>query len=187
MNIKKPDPVLVDNIFNEKDFIELQTYFKNIAKTLEYQQYYGRWQHGTRMPGHEILKEFSKKTLNVAREVFKSDTLMNSFSFFAHYEGNETLLRKHVDDNACTYTLDMCLYKNQDWDLWVEGKPYNIDENQALAFYGEDQVHWRNPMPSPEFQHVAMVFFHFVEPDHWWFTKGPEYLNEIRKIHKFNK
>jgi len=25
-----------------------------------------------------------------------------------------------------------------------------------------------------------MIFFHFAEPDHWWFTKGPSYLRVIR-------
>jgi hypothetical protein len=25
-----------------------------------------------------------------------------------------------------------------------------------------------------------MIFFHFVEPDHWWCTKGPGYLDVIR-------
>jgi len=25
-----------------------------------------------------------------------------------------------------------------------------------------------------------MIFFHFVEPDHWWFTKGESYLDVIR-------
>ena len=25
-----------------------------------------------------------------------------------------------------------------------------------------------------------MIFFHFVEPDHWWFTKGQDYVRVIR-------
>jgi hypothetical protein len=25
-----------------------------------------------------------------------------------------------------------------------------------------------------------MIFFHFVEPDHWWVQKGPGYLDVIR-------
>jgi hypothetical protein len=30
-------------------------------------------------------------------------------------------------------------------------------------------MHWREDFPNPENQKVAMIFFHFVEPDHWWF------------------
>jgi hypothetical protein len=52
--------------------------------------------------------------------------------------------------------------------------------NQALAYYGNDQLHWREKFPNPEKNHVAMIFFHFAEPDHWYFTKGPDYLRVIR-------
>jgi hypothetical protein len=49
-----------------------------------------------------------------------------------------------------------------------------------LAYYGNDQLHWREEFPNPETNHVAMIFFHFAEPDHWWFTKGVEYLQVVR-------
>jgi hypothetical protein len=75
----------------------------------------------------------------------------------------------------------MCVYQKHPWELWVEGKPYALHPNQALAYYGNDQEHWREAFPEPETNHVAMIFFHFAEPDHWWFTKGPSYLDVIRK------
>lgn len=34
--------------------------------------------------------------------------------------------------------------------------------------------------PNPETNHVAMIFFHFAEPDHWYFTKGSEYIQVVR-------
>ncbi len=30
---------------------------------------------------------------------------------------------------------------------------------------------------------LFVVFFHYVEPDHWYFTKGPEHIYEIYKEH----
>jgi len=32
-----------------------------------------------------------------------------------------------------------------------------------------------------------MVFFHFVEPDHWYYTHGPSYLDTIRAKEKLGK
>jgi hypothetical protein len=75
----------------------------------------------------------------------------------------------------------MCVYQTEPWDLWVENKKYTLYPNQALAYYGNDQLHWREKFPNPGLQHVAMTFFHFAEPDHWYFTKGPNYLQVIRK------
>jgi hypothetical protein len=70
----------------------------------------------------------------------------------------------------------MCVYQVEPWDLFVDDKPYTLYPNQALGYYGNDQLHWREKFPNPENNHVAMIFFHFAEPDHWYFTKGPEYL-----------
>jgi hypothetical protein len=26
-----------------------------------------------------------------------------------------------------------------------------------------------------------MIFFHFVEPDHWWYSKGSSYIEVVRR------
>lgn len=128
------------------------------------------------------LANIANSLIDTAREIFDSKFLLPTYTLFSHYEGSDPApsLYKHKDDNACTYTIDLCLYQNDTWDLWVDGQPYTLKENQALAYYGNDQLHWRESFPNPGKQHVAMVFFHFAEPDHWWFTKGPSYLSVIR-------
>ena len=173
------DPVVIENLFDEKEYELLKNSFKNY-KTFYFEDYFSRYTIAdNRMP---ILLEYSKKLIPVAKKVFNSETLMPTYSLFAHYEGLNPApsLYKHKDDNACTYTIDMCVYQNEPWDLYVEDTAYSLQENQALAYYGNDQLHWREDFPNPGKQHVAMIFFHFAEPDHWWFTKGPEHLNVIR-------
>jgi len=63
----------------------------------------------------------------------------------------------------------VCLYQNVQWPLIVEDQEYNLDENEALAFYGEEQDHWREDFPVPSWNRVGMLFLHFAEPDHWFF------------------
>jgi len=170
------DPLILDKLFNDEDFKKLKDYLYNKEKTPNsYDKGFGRYAFSD-----SIVDEYAQKITPFAREVFNSDALIPSYSLFAHYEGEEANLWKHVDDNACTYTIDMCVYQSDPWDLWVEGKPYSLEENQALAYYGNDQMHWREDFPKKDSQHVAMIFFHFVEPDHWYFTKGQDYLNVLR-------
>lgn len=171
--------MLIEQVFSDNDFSRLQSHLIERPKNQnEYDQGFGRYAFFD-----QVIDEYAEKLISVAREVFESDSLLPSYSLFAHYEGNSSLFR-HKDDNACTYTIDMCVYQNQTWDLGVHydgvDKMYTLNPNQALAYYGNDQEHWRNEFPNPESQHVAMIFFHFVEPDHWWFTKGREYLDVIR-------
>lgn len=170
------NPIIVDSVFDLVSFDRLKETMFNLPKTKEsYDFGFGRYH-----VNHEILQQYTEKALPIAREYFNSSTLVPSYTLFSHYEGKDAKLWKHKDDNACTYTLDMCVYQNEPWDLYVDDKPYTLYPNQALAYYGNDQEHWREEFPNPDTNYVAMIFFHFVEPDHWWVQKGPGYLEVIR-------
>jgi hypothetical protein len=174
------DPLVIENFLEKEDYENLKNAVSD-PKKFEYQEWASRYIIGdNRVP---FLKDLANRLIPKAREVFNSENLLPTYIMFAHYEklGDiEPSLYKHKDDNACTYTLDMCIYQNEPWDLWVEDKSYTLYPNQALAYYGNDQLHWREKFPNPETNHVAMIFFHYAEPDHWWFIKGPEYLQVIR-------
>jgi hypothetical protein len=176
--IKVKNPMTVDKVFDKEDFNNLKSLFNNY-KSFEYQQGLSRYV----VADNSISKmtEYSKKLIPLARSLFESEGLLPTYTLFSHYEGETASLYKHKDDNACTYTIDMCLYQKYPWDLWVENKPYTLYPNQALAYYGNDQLHWREEFPNSKTNHVAMIFFHFAEPDHWYFTEGPSYLEVLRK------
>jgi hypothetical protein len=173
------EPQLIQELFSEEDYESLKSLFSD-PKSFEYQQGFSRYVIADNsLPD---LNDFAKKLVSIARETFGSDHLLPTYTLFSHYEGADPApsLYKHKDDNACTYTIDMCLYQTEPWDLYVEDKAYTLFPNQALAYYGNDQMHWRESFPKPGNQHVAMIFFHFAEPDHWFFTKGPSYLSVVR-------
>ena len=173
-------PVLINNLLSSEDYLKLIDSLGN-PKSFGFDPGFSRYCVGD--GGLPILGELANKLVETARETFKSKTLMPTYTLFAHYEGQNPSpsLYKHKDDNACTYTLDMCVYQKEPWDLFVEGEAYTLYPNQALGYYGNDQLHWREEFPNPETNNVAMIFFHFAEPDHWWFTKGSSYLEVIRK------
>lgn len=172
-------PKILDNLFDDKEYDNLKNSFLNY-KNFSFQPGFSRYVVSDN--SMQILSEYSQKLIPIARGVFNSQELLPTYTLFAHYEGSNPppSLYKHKDDNACTYTIDMCLYQKEPWSLFVDGVPYTLNENQALAYYGNDQLHWREKFPNPGINHVAMVFFHFADPDHWWFTKGPGYLSVIR-------
>jgi hypothetical protein len=174
MTLKQPK--IIHNLLAEKEYQELKTYLKNIDKErMSYEDFFGRYVYSDK-----FIHDFSYKILPIAREFFGDDTILPSYSLFAHYEGEKASLFQHYDDNACTFTVDMCVYQTEPWDLIVDGHNYTLQENEALAYYGEENEHGRGQFPNPEKQHVAMIFFHFVKPDHWFFTHGPEYIDVLR-------
>jgi hypothetical protein len=126
-----------------------------------------------------VLAESMATLVPAARELFESKTLVPTYALFAHYQGPEAKLPRHKDSNACTYTIDLCLEQGEPWAIWVIDQPYTLLEGQALVFYGTAQEHWRNAFPNPATNHVSMIFYHFVEPDHWWCTRGREYIRHV--------
>ena len=168
----------IKNVLPKDLHLSLVGTMKPLAKTFEYHIEMGRWR--TRSGPNGILDQYAEYLLPLAKRTFNSKTLLPSYSAFAHYEGVGAKLIPHKDDNACTYTIDMCLYQTEPWDLIIEGTPYTLQENEAVAFYGNEQKHWRNSFPNPEHQKVGMAFFHYVEPTHWSIKNGVDYIRVLR-------
>ena len=124
-----------------------------------------------------LIHTLHTKLLERARQLFDSSTLLPSYSLFVDYSKDEISLFKHRDNNACTYTIDYCLYANEPWGLWIEDEEFISKENNAVMFYGEDQEHWRETKNGEN--KVGMLFFHYVEPDHWFYTKGSKHIDVI--------
>ena len=175
--LKDKSPVVIKNVLSKTQTNSIRQSVSD-HNTLEFEDWFSRYiSHSST---NKNLNDVFEELVPLARKTFNSKTLLPTYAFFAHYEGKNARLHKHRDDNACTYTLDLCLYQKTPWGLWVDNKEYVLQENEALAYYGNDQLHWRQSFPDKENNHVAMIFFHFAEPDHWYFTKGPSYLSVIR-------
>lgn len=126
--------------------------------------------------------KFSNLLLPLAREIFNDDTILPSYTLWARYLGAGGFLERHKDNNACTYTIDYCVNQFDPWPLVVEGEEFVLETNQALCFMGEDQEHWRTEWKPGNV--VDMMFFHYVRPDHWWYTGegGPYQFENNQQI-----
>lgn len=141
--------------------------------------------------GAEFHKKLHWYLLPLARNHFESNTLIPTFNFFSWYEETGAL-SQHYDSTACTYAIDLCVSQLSPWDLFVDGIPYTLQENDALFLYGEDQLHWREEIPKIPGYYLNNHFFFYAEPDHWYFTEPQEnhqaIINSIDKVkNNFNR
>lgn len=123
--------------------------------------------YGRVISGDPRLMSYAERLLPTAHQVFGRDDLLPSYALWARYAQPQASLSPHKDVNACTYTIDYCVRQHESWELFVEGQGYVLQANDALAFMGEDQEHWRAPWQAGNM--VEMIFFHYVPPDHWYF------------------
>lgn len=167
-------PVIVSNFLNESDFNRLVNHFKDHKGIKKGQtDQFGRISMNE--SSNPLLTIFSKKILPFVRDHFNDQTILPSYSLFAEYSDKNIYLEKHKDGGACTYTVDLVLYQKTPWGLWIDGKEYLANENDAIVFMGEDQEHWREPI-SDNNDKTGLIYFHYVKPDHWWYT-NPEWRN----------
>lgn len=157
-------PKIINEVTDKETLLKLQNYFKSNYKSYYYEKKHGRYL--TDSNAVPILKDFLYSNLELVKSTLENDKIVPIVAFFAHYEG-DVRLTKHKDSFGGTHTLDMPVYQTEPWDLYIDGTPYTLKENQGVAFWGEDQYHWRGPLPNPESQHVAVIFCHYGEPDHY--------------------
>jgi len=178
---KRPQARIQDAVFNKDYFIDLRDSLRDIRNNeiIRYDTDLGRL--GIREYDFANINPLNKShemLLGLAREIF-SPTAIPSYSLYVTYRGFRANLPYHIDDNACTYTIDLCLYQETPWPIVIEGEPFILGENQAVCYYGEDQYHGRDAFPDPMSNEVEMIFYHFIEPDHWYVTQGSEHINQI--------
>ena len=111
--------------------------------------------------------------LNKAKQIVDRDDIQKAYYFISRYQKKDGVvpnLWPHMDQYACQITIDVCIEKNNlEWGLTVDGTTYTEEENSAVVFYGQQQVHGRPEYPTDnEDSYITLLFLHFVTPDHWF-------------------
>lgn len=181
--IVRPEPFVLDNVFTDEQFDELKSRISSMCdeNVIPYESAFGRYAVNPNDKIISPLAEYHELALLRARNIF-SKTLLPTYCLWVSYQGFRARLPRHVDDNACTYTIDLCVSRKTQWPIYIESQEFLLEPNQAVCYYGEDQYHWRESFPDPANNEVQMIFFHFAEPEHWFFTKGPSHMHEVTRI-----
>jgi hypothetical protein len=161
--VKVSEPKVIRNFFPEDRYKKIMGVIESLRKD--------EWSFQSGTSRYTLAEKWIDKLaiyeLDRAREIFDNDKLLFTYALLSYYNNDQSNLYMHKDDNACTYTIDICLYSKEAWPLIIEEEEYVLNGNDAVCFYGEDQVHGR-----PEFKkgnNVLMLFLHYADRDHWWF------------------
>jgi hypothetical protein len=154
--------------------------YKEVRSTLEALD----WGPGSSEKYHSIAsrwlknvtftKEIDDVFLDLAKKHFQDENLKLSFYYTSRYqihEGNIPYLWEHIDQNGTQHTIDLCVIKHNldDWGIYVEGKLFSEEENQAVFMSASQQIHSRPPYPSrdPE-AYIVLLFAVYTKEGHWW-------------------
>jgi hypothetical protein len=83
-------------------------------------------------------------------------------------------LPPHFDGDTSDLIIDFQLSSNTSWDLGVNLKTYTLEDNSAVIFNPNTNIHWRPIKEFSDEEFVRLLFFRCVLPD-----KAVDYSNKI--------
>lgn len=160
--------VVLKKLLDEETLSSLIDAIKEVLNRGEYTDEVSIGRKSFKMDVCPKMKDVLYDLLPIARNIFGSQTIIPSYAFFAEYYSPDSFLPKHKDNAGNVYNIDLCVYCDKLWPIYVEGEEYNFGANEAVTILGEDQFHWREKLG--EHNIVGNVFFFYLEPEHPFFT-----------------
>ena len=90
-----------------------------------------------------------------------NEKLKPSYTYYSNYLPGADLV-EHKDRQLRYLTVTYRLSHHKHSPFYIEGKPYILDENDAIIFKGQELAHYRESNPYT----CCMLLFHFVKPEY---------------------
>jgi hypothetical protein len=145
-----------------------------------------------------ILKDFSTK--EITRKLYKvveqaTDlplSMANAYCFEYSGKYGKPNLPPHFDCDGNDLIINMQIESNTQWDLGLNLELYTLEDNSALVFNPNTEIHWRVHKEFNEGEYVRMLFVRFCNlttksdyshlpnsPDHSVFKEVKEFRDSL--------
>ena len=74
-------------------------------------------------------------------------------------------LKPHLDGDTNDLIINMQLDSNTVWDIGLNLQRYTLNDNSALIFNANKEIHWRVHKEFKEGEYVRMLFVRFYNPE----------------------
>lgn len=163
-----PTPLYLPNLFTEQELLTLTDTLDNLPDrdVYAYNQL-GRvhLENGLLPPSIEL------KLNNLIKELFPDLELevMNP-PLCVEYSNKYGIpqLRPHYDGDFTDYIIDFQLNSspNTYWPLGIDTTLYTLEDNSAVLFHPNKNVHWRPRKTFKDDEYIRVMFFRFVQHPH---------------------
>lgn len=157
------DVIKINDLLSQED---IDTIVKSIKDPIEDNISYstspelGRHQFGVRI--HDDLK---KRLLDIANPIlgFESELSGATYTEYTTVYGTPSL-PVHFDGDWNDLIINYQLESNISWDIGVGLNLYTLEDNSAVIFHPNEDVHWRPIKSFKDGDFVRMIFFRFHNP-----------------------
>lgn len=141
----------------------------------------------------EIKNRLSQKMQDKLYKIIDDITdapLVMSHALYVEYNGKygQPNLPPHFDGDTNNLIINMQVSSNTRWDLGLNREAHQLEDNSALVFNGNTEIHWRPRKEFQEGEYVRMLFIRFYDvknrPDYSYLPKDQmdEVFKEVREF-----
>jgi len=153
---------ILNNILDQTTFDKTVSIYKDLINSQEMDYQGNGWGrlYSKRHWWFDYLH--SNQILNVAKRMF-GDEIRPSYSALSYYFRPDSVCPIHVDRPQCRYSLDMVVFQDEMWPIYVNFKKIEMYPNQASCYSGSNHIHWRDKIKNNN--RIGLAFFHFTDSD----------------------
>jgi hypothetical protein len=153
---------LATNVFSEKEIDGLYAIIN--SRWPDTNKELGRIEFS--LPLDIIKTKTVEKLQNIVKQVTDVPLEIRSVTYVEYNPlyGNPNL-PPHLDADVNDLILNIQIESNTDWALGLDLKAYKIEDNSALIFNPNKQIHWRAHKEFKDGEYVRMLFIRLFNPE----------------------
>lgn len=157
-----------DNLFTDSEVQELHTAIADVPEESVYEYNNLGRLHNEEVILPRSLQDKLTDLVNDHLQLSASNRLslkVNPISVEYRAEYGNPHLPPHFDRDDTDYILDYQLDSNTQWPLGVDRNVYPLENNSAVGFNPNGNIHWRPLKTFQPGEYVRMIFFRFHNHD----------------------
>ena len=147
-------------------------------------KYLGRLQTSSEVP-----KEVCDNLSSIAKSISLKELTSSGMTYVEYNKKYGTPnLPPHLDGDGKDLIITYQISSNTSWDIGVDLGTHSMEDNSALVFNANKNIHWRPHKVFAEGDYVRMIFFRFQDVDnivdnsHLRYSSDHEIYDEVNKL-----
>ena len=147
-------------------------------------KYLGRLQTSSEVP-----KEVCDNLSSIAKSISLKELTSSGMTYVEYNKKYGTPnLPPHLDGDGKDLIINYQISSNTSWDSGVDLGTHRMEDNSALVFNANKNIHWRPHKVFAEGDYVRMIFFRFQDVDnivdnsHLRYSSDHEIYDEVNKL-----
>lgn len=173
----------VENLFSDKELLQINKVINDL--TVLDDSWLGRVQNSFQVTQNDIRNKISDLANSLSgKKVHLSSA---AYAYYSNLYG-EPNLPPHFDSDSTDLIIDYQLEANISWDLGINQELYPLEDNSAIVFNPNTNIHWRPHRRFEDGEYVKMLFFRFVGVDsvsdysHTDYSEGHNIFKPVREF-----